>query len=106
MKKIKHTPQFKKDGKKVEQYKNFDPNTLDYYVNLLADGRRLPEKCRDHKLSKSSPKEYRGLRDFHLTPDICVIYDITETTVTLHRIGKHNNLNLTEELVEKLILSI
>ena len=98
MKTIKYTNQFKKDTKLVKQYKSFSEETFKNYVDLLASGYKLPDNTKDHALSKSSPKHYRGLRDFHLSPDICVVYDINDGEIVLHRIGKHNNLKLTENM--------
>ena len=98
MKIVKYTNQFKKDSQKVKQYPSFNRDTLESYVNLLASGQRLPDKAKDHALSKSSPKHYRGLRDFHISPDICVVYDLHKDSIILHRIGKHNNLGLTEDM--------
>lgn len=97
MKELKTQSTFKKDMKKVEKYPNFPPELLKEYIRTLLKGEKLPVEARDHKLSKSSPRQYQGLRDFHLTPDICVLYRREDSRITLVRIGKHNNLDLTEE---------
>lgn len=97
MKELKTQSTFKKDMKKVEKYPNFPPELLKEYIRTLLKGEKLPVEARDHKLSKSSPSQYQGLRDFHLTPDICVPYRREDSRITLVRIGKHNNLDLTEE---------
>lgn len=90
---------YKKDLRKVSQYPNFDAELLDEYINKLLKGEKLPENARDHKLSKASPKKYQGLRDFHLAPNICVLYRIEGSTVYFARIGSHSYLGLTESLV-------
>ena len=97
MKELRTRSAFKKDLKKVSEYPNFPQELLKEYIDKLLNGKKLPEAARDHKMSKSSPRKYQGLRDFHLTPDICVIYKLENSAITLYRIGKHNNLDLTEE---------
>jgi mRNA interferase YafQ len=96
MKKIEISPRFKKDLKTVGKYNNFKDKKLSDYVNTLSDGKELPTNARDHKMSKHSPQEYQGTRNFHLAPDICVIYRMDNDNIYLLRIGKHNDLNLTE----------
>lgn len=95
-----YTNAFKKDIKKVSQYKSFNDKLFDEYTEILLKGKPLPANTKDHALSKSSPTRYKGLRDFHLAPDICVIYKQTLDSIVFHRIGKHNNLGLTENLVD------
>ena len=68
------------------------------FVNKLAKGEQLPDSARNHKMSQVSPKHYRGLYDFHVAPDICVIYKMDDTSISLIRIGKHNHLGLTEDV--------
>lgn len=96
MKQIDISPRFKKDLKTVSKYKNFKSSKLASYTNALAAGESLPDNARDHKMSKHSPQEYQGTRNFHVAPDICVIYEMDSDKVYLLRIGKHNDLNLTE----------
>lgn len=99
MRALRATNAYKKDLKKVSQYPNFDIKLLNEYTNKILRGEKLPESVHDHKLSKSSPKKYQGLRDFHLAPNICVLYRIEESTVIFVRIGSHSYLGLTESLV-------
>ena len=98
MRDILYTNAFKKDLKLVKSYREFKPDRLKEYITLIAEGNNLPENAKNHKLSKSSPEKYRGLYDFHVAPDICVVYKLDKDTLTLVRIGKHNNLGLTEML--------
>ena len=98
MKRIEMSPRFKKDLKTVSKYKNFREDRLSDYVNALSDGNELPTNARDHKMSKHSPQEYQGTRNFHVAPDICVIYRMDDSNIYLLRIGKHNDLNLTEKV--------
>ena len=98
MRNLKATNAFKKDMRIVSQYKSFDPEFFDKCLNNLKNNESLPNRCKDHKLSKTSPKKYQGFRDFHIAPDICVLYEIRSNDVILQRIGKHNNLQLTEDM--------
>lgn len=100
MKELLYTSSFKKDIKKVSTYSSFKEDLFDKYTEMLAQGQSLPTNTKDHTLSKSSPKRYKGLRDFHLSPDICVLYKQTPDSIIFYRIGKHNNLGLTEKLVD------
>ena len=93
------SPKFQKDLRTVSQYKNFKKDRLAEYTKLLANGENLPENARDHKLSKNSPEKYKGLRNFHVAPDICVLYYMDDNMVHLVRIGKHNDLGMTESLI-------
>jgi len=67
---------------------------------LLVNNEQLPKSAHNHPLSKSSPKKYKGLWDFHIAPDICVLYENNNDSIVLTRIGKHNNLGLTEDLTK------
>lgn len=91
---------FKKDIKLLSKTQKFKKYALklENYINMLCAGITLPEEAKNHPLAKHSPKEYFGCYDFHLAPDICVIYRLTANSVELIRIGQHNNLGLTENL--------
>lgn len=86
---------FNKDLKDVERYKEFNKDKLYEYIKMIQQGKSLPERARDHKLAPHSRSEYQGCRDFHLTPDIVVVYRVNENEVELVAIGKHNKLQLT-----------
>jgi mRNA interferase YafQ len=98
LREILYTNAFAKDLKKVKSYPSFNGDKFKGYVDDLANGNQLPMSAKNHKLSKSSPKEYKGMYDFHISPDICVVYNITPVSIKLIRIGKHNNLGLTEDI--------
>lgn len=98
MKTILRTNAFKKDLKRVINYKGYKKEKLSDYVNKLANSENLPANAKDHKLSPASPKEYHTARDFHLSPDIVVVYKRTDDAIELLRIGKHNDLGLTENI--------
>ena len=100
MKKVEYKNSFKKDLTKVEQYASFNEDILKDYVNLISSNQQLPRSAHNHPLSKASPKKYKGLWDFHIAPDICVLYENNKDNIVLIRIGKHNNLGLTEDLTK------
>ena len=96
MREILYTNAFKKDLKKVKAYPNFKADKLKFFVNKLANGEELPESAKNHKMATNS--HFKGFYNFHVAPDIAVLYKIDETHISLFRIGKHNNLGLTEEI--------
>ena len=96
MREILYTNSFKKDLKKVRSYKIFKADKLKSFVNKLANGEELPASANNHKMASNS--HFKGIYNFHLAPDIAVLYKIDDSSVSLLRIGKHNNLGLTEAL--------
>lgn len=100
MRNVRITTSFKKDIKSLEKNVLFRKNasTFEKYVELLQKGLTLPEKAKHHPLSRCSPKKFKGCSDFHVTPDLCVLYRITDDELQLLRIGKHNQLELTENI--------
>jgi mRNA interferase YafQ len=92
------TTKYKKDMKalsKTQRFKKYSALLVEYLA-CLQRGEQLPARAENHPLSKASPKEYKDCWDFHVVPDICVIYRMKEDTVELVRIGQHNDLGLTE----------
>lgn len=86
---LKPTTQFKRDLKKAQkQNKNLD--LLNKVLQQLADGIPLPEKNRDHALTRN----YAGCRECHIQPDWLLIYEIAEDTLFLYltRTGSHSEL--------------
>lgn len=89
---------YKKDIKalsKTPRFKKYSALLIDYLA-CLQRGEKLPPAADNHPLSKSSPKVYKDCWDFHVVPDVCVIYRLTPDAVELVRIGQHNDLGLTE----------
>jgi mRNA interferase YafQ len=87
MRTIERTNRFKKEylrrvaGTPLE-------SELDEIVFRLAAGSPLPERYRDHPLKGA----LAGTRDFHLRPDLIVIYELTSTAVKFRRMGSHSEL--------------
>lgn len=96
MRTIDTTNQFKKDLKTVRKYPKFDADLLGKLLTMLANGEKLDAKYRDHKLVKQSPNGLNTCRNFHLAPNIVVIYKLTPDVVEVLRIGSHNDLGMTE----------
>ena len=59
-------------------------------VDLLAKGKSLPEKNKDHTLIGN----YVGRRECHITPDWLLIYEISNDELILYltRTGTHSDL--------------
>lgn len=100
MREVKITPTFKRDMKGLEKNILYRKNADKFktYVELLRTGQDLPANADHHALAKHSPKQLKGCGDFHVAPDLCVIYRMTDDELQLIRIGKHNQLGLTEDI--------
>lgn len=86
---------YKKQLKEVSKYPDYNEALLKEYIEKLRNNEKLPERAKDHKLALHSRAEYQGCRDFHLSPDIVVVYRLTQDAIELIAIGKHNKLQLT-----------
>ena len=95
MKNLIFTNKYKKQWKEVSHYPSYDDQLLKDYIVMLQKDEKLPDKARDHKLAEHSRSEYQGCRDFHLSPDIVVVYRVTNDIIEFVAIGKHNKLKLT-----------
>ena len=86
---IERTSRFKKDFKLAEK-RGLNIAELEHVVTLLADGKVLPEKYKDHELRGN----YKGHRECHIEPDWLLIYKITEEVLILSlvRTGSHSKL--------------
>ena len=88
MKTVSHTTRFKKDFKREKKTDAGSAELLKEVVELLAQGKALPEKLKDHSLSG----DWKDHRDCHLKPDLVLIYRTTDEEVTLVRLGSHSEL--------------
>lgn len=86
---VKFTSQFKKDLKKAKK-QHKDLNKLFDIVNILAEGKVLPERYKDHNLSGN----YKNCRECHIDPDWLLIYEYIDDVLVLSltRIGSHADL--------------
>lgn len=86
---VEQTSTFRKDLKKALK-RGKDKTKLLEIVRLLADGRPLPEHCKDHALIG----DLTGFRDCHIEPDWLLIYAIDQgaLVLSLTRTGTHADL--------------
>ncbi|MDR0828530.1 MAG: type II toxin-antitoxin system YafQ family toxin [Prevotellaceae bacterium] len=86
---IIYSKQFKKDYKLAVK-RNLDIAALHSVITLLANGKTLPSKNKDHALKG----EYYGYRECHIQPDWLLMYRINETQLELllSRTGTHSDL--------------
>ena len=61
MLKVKYSNQFKRDYKLIKK-RGYDISKLKYVVNLLAEGKTLPAKYKEHYLTGN----YNGFRECHI----------------------------------------
>jgi mRNA interferase YafQ len=89
MYKIVVSKQFEKDFKLAKK-RGLDLTRLETVVNLLASGKVLPKRYRDHSLGGN----YRDFRECHIRPDWLLIYRIEkdELMLFLFRTGSHSDL--------------
>jgi len=84
---IFRTNVFKKDYKKLN---NKDKELVKNTIKLLANGEKLPQEFKDHKLIGN----YLGCKECHIKPDLLLIYRINNDILELAlvRVGSHSNL--------------
>lgn len=61
MLKIRYSNQFKKDYKLIQK-RGYDISKLKYVVQLLAEGKQLPAKYKEHYLAGN----YKGFKECHI----------------------------------------
>jgi len=81
------TSQFKRDVKKAKK-RGKDTDRLKTVILLLAQGRTLPAKYKDHPLKGV----YKNCRECHLDPHWLLIYRIEANVLQLVRTGSHSDL--------------
>ncbi len=86
---VKYTIAFKKDYKRAIK-RGLKMELLEQVVELLAMGKPLPDKNRDHNLSG----DWVGHRECLIQPDWLLIYRIEDNVLvlTLARTGTHSDL--------------
>ena len=91
MRNIERASAFKRDYRKVKaksRYRDLDERLI-AVLELLVNDRPLPLRNRDHVLSG----RWSGYRDYHLWPDLLVIYAKPSSDVLrLVRLGSHSEL--------------
>ncbi len=83
------TNKFKKDLKTAIK-RGYNLSLIEVVIDLLAQGKTLPEKYKDHNLAGN----YKGCRECHITPDWLLIYEIDNNQLFLYltRTGTHSDL--------------
>ena len=86
---LKPTSQFKKDLKLMKKRGN-DLTLLEEVLSLLADGKPLAEKYRNHPLTG----DFVGCSECHIHPDWLLVYEYDEEILYLYllRTGSHSDL--------------
>lgn len=86
---IAQTSKFKRDLKAIIK-RGYNISLMETVVDMLAEGKELPEKYRDHNLTGN----YRGCRECHITPDWLLIYELADEELILYltRTGSHSDL--------------
>lgn len=88
---IKTTTRFNKELKKIsKQHK--DINKLIYVVEMLANGKELEPKYKNHKLIND--KTFKECYECHIQPDWLLVYKIqdNELVLLLFATGSHSDL--------------
>lgn len=87
---VKQTVQFKRDYRLAKK-RGQNLGLLQDIILMLADGKPLSEKNRDHPLTG----DWKGFRECHITPDWLLVYKLEDDilVLTLTRIGTHSDLD-------------
>lgn len=88
---VKTTTRFNKELKKIsKQHKDIEK--LIYVVEMLANGKELEEKYKNHKLIND--KIFKNCCECHIQPDWLLVYKIqdNELVLLLFAIGSHSDL--------------
>ena len=85
------TTKFKKELKKAQR-RGCDMAKINRVIGLLADGKKLPQKYRDHQLTNYS--DYENVRECHIEPDWLLVYHVEGDSLSLIllRTGTHSDL--------------
>ena len=85
------TNKFKKELKRAQK-RGYKMAKINKVIEILADGKKLPKKYKDHRLTNYS--EYDNVRECHIEPDWLLIYHVEHHTLSLIllRTGTHSDL--------------
>lgn len=90
MYRVRFSTTYKKSIKKIRKSGNIKIQEVDFVVNILVSGKKLPDKFRDHKLQG----EFKEYRECHARPDLLLVYQIQDDVLILLlvNIGSHAEL--------------
>ncbi|MEW6702124.1 MAG: type II toxin-antitoxin system YafQ family toxin [Bacteroidota bacterium] len=84
---VELAPGFKKDFK-LAQKQNQDISAITRVISSLSNGEKLEARFKDHKLKG----KYKSYREYHIKPDLLLIYKIEGEKLFLTRLGSHSEL--------------
>ncbi len=87
MHEIRLSTAFRRDVKAAKKRRR-NMEKLKTVMSLLAEGKPLPEKNRDHKLTGN----WKNHRECHIEPDWLLIYRIYNDALEFVRTGSHAEL--------------
>lgn len=89
MLKIETHTSFKKDYRRIKR-RGYNMALLEEVIRILAEGKSLPLKYRNHTLSG----KYNQFQECHITPDWLLVYIIRqdELILCLMRTGSHSDI--------------
>jgi len=81
---------YKRAYKRIKQHKDFNRTKLEEVIDVLAQGKKLDSKYRDHELTG----DLAGFRECHIQSDILLMYEIVEDKLILVLVdlGSHSDL--------------
>lgn len=88
---VQYTSKFKKDFKKMLKQGKDESKFLDI-IKVLANGKELEEKYRNHELTNS--KHFKNCYECHIEPDWLLVYKIQDEQLVLllFATGSHSHL--------------
>lgn len=96
MKTIIFSTKYKKSMKDVRKYPEYNSKELEDILVQLAEGKKIDARYRDHAMASNSA--LKGIRGFHLRGNLVILYRITDDSIELIDIGRHNKVRLTSSL--------
>jgi len=81
------TKRFDRESKKIAK-RGKDIDKLKVLVKLLREGKPLPPKYRNHKLSG----KFKDCWECHVEPDWLLVYKKSDTHLLLYAMGSHSDL--------------
>ncbi len=85
-----YTKNFQKSIKKIIRSGFIKRSEIESVIDIIADGDKLPERCKDHDLNGI----YLGYRECHIRSDLLLIYKIEykKLILILVDVGSHSEL--------------